>query len=252
MNAHGSKEKQQPPERSSVRLEFFRHGVGALTALGGLVGAVATLVAVFSGLFGHGSSNGSPNPPPSTSSVVYHEVVDTTDALTLEVPRSWSVQPRLDAQAGSFGDTFTRPKSTTVGPGLAASSRFAPTSEWAVERAFIGASREAARVLNLPSMSSVRAEATLRAKARFADWTPEGCEFASETGYHARGYIGWLREWRNCGQVGTFYWELYAAPKDRSVMIVVQMQTQRFRGLDVLSHVLHTFRVRADQVPEAS
>lgn len=244
-----SGERQRP-------LDFFKHGIGLFSALGGFVGALATFIAVLSGVFGGGQSNSAGLLTPSTAQpaqMIYKEVDDSEGALGMSVPQGWAADLQKYAQAGSFGpQVFPRlPRSTNVGPALGAASHSALNQEWKVDSAFLGVSKEAAASLKLRRLSSASAELRLRELIRDNDWTKQGCEFVGESRYEQHGYIGYYRRWRDCGQVGTFYWELYATPADRSFVVVLQTQTQRVRALPALLHILRTFRVEPENLPNA-
>ncbi len=228
-------------------LDYFKHGIGAFTAIGGFIGAVATLVALFSGLLGGGQSK----TPGAKHPIVYKTVLDRADVLSLSVPSTWVARSEY-VQAGVFGALFQgRSKRTSVGPGLSAASRFAANDDWKVDRAFIGVSTAAAAQLELPALTTERALQRLQSAVRDGDWTREGCELSGESRFTRSGLVGYYRRWTNCGQVGTFFWEVYAAPTDRRYVVVLQMQTQRLRDLPVLDHILQTFRVAPDRVPSA-
>jgi hypothetical protein len=249
-NAAGTDETNVEPK--DPWRNFFKHGVGLITALGGFIGALATLIAVVSGAFSGGGGSaqqGSVIPTRRPAQLRYKEAVDSGGALAFSVPQGWVVDGNSYAQAGSYTPVFRGlPKSADVGSGLTAELHTAPSEEWNNDSAFLGVSKKAATKLGLARLSIAEASLRLRDLVRDPDWTRVGCEFVGESPYGREGFIGYYRRWRNCGQVGTFFWELFAAPVDRGFVAVLQAQTQRASSLPVLNHVLRSFRVTPENL----
>lgn len=215
--------------------------------------ALSTLVGLLSGSEevgppdGEGSAEvGTPDPEGSASptpALEFKSVVDPrTTAVRVDIPHDWqaSYAPVLDRR--------DRP----IGPGITASPNIAGSvADWTNPRVFVGASRFRARELRIArSMSSNAVIRALRQHLGSADWTREGCEFEAESQFRRRPYFGLYRRWRNCGQVGSAFWELAATTRSRDIVIELQLTfAPTATGIEVAEHALESFEVSSERVP---
>jgi hypothetical protein len=85
---------------------------------------------------------------------------------------------------------------------------------------------------------------------RSADWTLSGCVFEDEIALDREGYAGFYRRWRNCGQVGAFFWNMIAVPDAGTPVIVAEIQFLQISDITVAQRILDTFRGRREQAPQ--
>jgi hypothetical protein len=84
---------------------------------------------------------------------------------------------------------------------------------------------------------------------RSADWTLLGCVFEDENTLDREGYVGLYRRWRNCGQVGAFFWNVIAVPDAGTPVVVAEIQFLQISDITVAQRILDTFEVVADRLP---
>jgi hypothetical protein len=103
--------KPEPRAKGASKLEFFKHGIGAVTAVASLLGAVATLIAVSSGVFGGHGESGLDVGPTSGTTTGYSRTEDegVLDLLPARFRELCEPSDAAHRGAGSLGSQTCAP-----------------------------------------------------------------------------------------------------------------------------------------------
>ena len=173
----------------------------------------------------------------------FKTVRDDSAAISVSVPTDWTASDR-------YMDT---PSGERVGTALLATQGDPPEGRpqsWRDTYAVVSGSSILARRLKIGRGGEEQVLRKIRDELRARDWTREGCEFVDERAYTERGYLGVYRRWRNCGQVGGRFLEMYAAAPTRDCLAAIQFTAGNREAEELSFRVLDTFKVACARLPE--
>lgn len=156
----------------------------------------------------------------------YEEYVDIADdqgSITVTVPAEWI---EVDGSSWTFDDEV-------AGRGLSASNDLETyRTGWGAPGVFLGASDE------LPFANPAEYLAEF--------WFGEVCTYEGEYGYDDGLYVGLIDVYVECGDEGSMFLKLAAAPEDGSYLISGEFVAVDDRDVDAIIMVVETFIANVD------
>jgi hypothetical protein len=186
------------------------------------------------------SLGASTSPSPGSSALAFKRVSNPSGALSMEVPANWAAGP---------SDIVDYRTNDVIGPALTATENASLLKSWQSAGAVLGASQALATEFGLVDVAPSERVDKISGYLRSADWTLLGCVYEGESPVAREGYIGLYRRWRNCGQVGTFFWNMIAVPDAGTSVVIEEIQFLQISDSAIGQRILDTFEVVADRLP---